>query len=43
MNTELRQKYIEDKGYDVDDSFMDELGKFDLYTALRIASFIEQT
>jgi len=42
MNTELRQKYIEEKGYDVEDSFMDELGKFDLYTALRIARFIEQ-
>ena len=42
MNTELRQKFIEDKGYDVDDYFMDELQKFDLYTALRIATFIEQ-
>ena len=42
MNTELRQRYIEVKGYDIEDFFMDELSEMNLYTALKIATFIEK-
>jgi len=41
-NTEYRQKYIEAKGYDVEDYFMDNLSEMNLYTALKIATFIEK-
>jgi len=39
---ELRQKYIEEKKYDVDDSFLDALQEFDLPVSLKIARFIEE-
>tara|TARA_R100000935_G_C2763558_1_gene134657 strand:+ start:213 stop:530 length:318 start_codon:yes stop_codon:yes gene_type:complete len=39
---ELRQKFIEDKGYDVEDNFIDSLQEMDLYTALKIATFLEK-
>ena len=41
-NTEYRQKFIEAKGYDVEDYFMDNLSEMNLYTALKIATFIEK-
>jgi len=37
----LKQRYIRDKGYDVEDEFMDELKSFDHDTALAIALFLE--
>ena len=39
---DVRQKYIEVKGYDIEDFFMDELSEMNLYTALKIATFIEK-
>tara|TARA_R100000935_G_C2837893_1_gene169212 strand:- start:252 stop:581 length:330 start_codon:yes stop_codon:yes gene_type:complete len=42
MNTEYRQKFIEVRGYDIEDFFMDELSEMNLYTALKIATFIEK-
>ena len=39
---EYRQKFIEAKGYDVEDYFMDNLSEMNLYTALKIATFIEK-
>lgn len=42
MIMDVRQKYIEAKGYDVEDYFMDNLSELDLYTALKIATFIEK-
>ena len=41
-NTEYRQRFIEAKGYDVEDYFMDNLSEMNLYTALKIATFIEK-
>jgi|TARA_R100001224_G_scaffold71966_1_gene43896 hypothetical protein len=38
---ELKQKYIEEKKYDVDDQFLDALQEFELPISLRIARFIE--
>tara|TARA_B100001093_G_C26850707_1_gene1024992 strand:+ start:2647 stop:3015 length:369 start_codon:yes stop_codon:yes gene_type:complete len=38
---ELKQRYIKDKGYDVEDEFMDELKSMDSETAIAIAYFIE--
>ena len=42
MIMESRQKYIEAKGYDVDDFFLEELQKFELPVSLKIARFIEE-
>ena len=39
---EFRQRYIEAKGYDVEDYFMDNLSEMNLYVALKIATFIEK-
>tara|TARA_R100001443_G_C3322417_1_gene170355 strand:+ start:87 stop:461 length:375 start_codon:yes stop_codon:yes gene_type:complete len=39
---ELRQKYIEEKRYDVEDEFLDALQEFELPVSLKIARFIEQ-
>ncbi len=41
-NTESRQRFIEAKGYDVEDYFMDNLSEMNLYTSLKIATFIEK-
>ena len=38
---DLKQKYIKDRGYDVEDEFMDELKSMDKETAIAIAYFIE--
>ena len=38
---DLKQRYIKDKGYDVEDEFMDELKSMDKKTAIAIAYFIE--
>ena len=35
-NTEYRQRFIEAKGYDVEDYFMDNLSEMNLYTALKL-------
>jgi|TARA_R100001460_G_scaffold26335_3_gene53268 hypothetical protein len=37
----LKQKYIRDKGYDVEQEFMDELKSFDSKVAVEIALFLE--
>ena len=37
----LKQKYIKDKGYDVEDEFMDALKSFDTKVALNIAYSLE--
>ena len=42
MNMELRQKYIEAKGYDVTDDFMDRFQEINLPLALEIAKHIEK-
>ena len=39
---EYRQKFIEAKGYDVEDYFMDNLSEMNLYVGLKIATFIEK-
>ena len=39
---ELRQKYIEAKGYDVTDDFMDRFQEINLPLALEIAKHIEK-
>jgi|TARA_B100000900_G_C20385529_1_gene636342 hypothetical protein len=38
---DLKQRYIRDKGYDVEQEFMDELKSFDSKVALEIALFLE--
>ena len=42
MSMELRQKYIEAKGYDVTEDFMDSFGEINLPLAIEIAKHIEQ-
>ncbi len=42
MNMESRQKYIEAKGYDVTDDFMDSFTEINLPLAMEIAKHIEQ-
>ena len=39
---ELRQKFIEDKEYDVEDFFIESLQDFEMPVALKIATFLEQ-
>ena len=38
----LKQRYIKDRGYDVEEEFMDALRELDHNTAIKIAKFLEE-
>tara|TARA_R110002012_G_scaffold16404_4_gene63423 strand:+ start:19806 stop:20132 length:327 start_codon:yes stop_codon:yes gene_type:complete len=38
----VKQKFITDKRYDVEDYFIDSLHELDLYVAMHIAKFVEK-